>query len=186
MIASALFGLVVAGTISVYIMCNKIWRSTSITMQAVRESSLSLSRLVYRLDPYIGLRSASAVMVNSNLHGIWDGIQYWETGAKPPSATSASHDLAAGSPDGSWRLTISNAAGTVSYIDYNSQQRNILFRPVIDSVSQRRLICNYVSAARASTNISGTVGLSVTVAKRDGMFIASNTVSTLVKLRNKP
>lgn len=150
MIATALFGLVVAGTFSVYIMCNKIWHTTSANMQAVRESSRALSRLVYGIGTNSSLRSASMItLVNSN--------------------------------DGSWRLIVSNAFEGTKYIDYNHPQEKIYFWPDTNSI-----ICNNVVASSVTTNIAGTVRIQLTVAKQDGMFIASNTVSTAVKMRNKP
>lgn len=147
MIAAALFGLVVAGTVSVYIMCNKIWHSTSISMQTARESSLALSRLVYGLEADSGLRSASAI-TNINF------------------------------PDGSWRMTVSNSFSGVKYIDYNHQEK------ILSNANS--IICKDVSSATVTNNASGTIGIQLTVEKRDGMFIASNTVSTLVNMRNKP
>ena len=194
LIATALFGLVIAGTIEVYIMCNKLWHATSLSMQTTRESSLALSRMIYGMGTNSGLRTASMIRLNTNseVHSHWDGIKYWETGAKPPSAINPAHyvSVLGDDPhDNSWRLTVSNYDG-VKYIDYNIQQRNILFCPDTNQTSAARqkriLVCNYVSAARVTTNASGTVGIQLTVEKRDGMFISSNTVSTLVKMRNKP
>jgi len=196
MIASVLFGLVVAGTLSVYIMCDKIWHATSISMQTVRESSLALSRLVYGLDTNSGLRAAGMVVLNTNVGGHPYVIvnKYWETAANPPpSATNTIHYVHVGcayTPDGSWRLTFSNTYGGVKCIDYNIKQRNILFCPdtnqTAEARSKRILVCNYVSSAQVTTNASGTVGIQLTVEKRDGRFISSNTVSTSVKMRNKP
>lgn len=154
MIATALFGLVVAGTISVYIMCNKIWHSTSISMQAVRESSLALSRLVYGQETNSGLRSASMIILDTNY------------------------------PGGCWMMTVSNLFGGVKYAAYNSYLSNMYFGP--DTNDPDAIICKDVSSATVTTNAGGTVRIQLTVAKRDGMFTASNTVSTLVNMRNKP
>lgn len=186
MIATSIFGLVMAGTFGVYLMCNKIWRSTALNMQAVRESSLALSRIVYGLETDGGLRTASMVALNTNFHGEWDSIKYWETGAKPPAATSSVHYLASGSPDGSWRLVFSNAFVNTRWIDYNSKQRNMVLWTDTSSIAKRQSLCNYVASAGVTTNFNGSVGLRVTVLRSDGMFNASNTVSTLIKIRNKP
>lgn len=196
MIATALFGLVMAGTIEVYIMCNKIWHSTSISMQAARESSLALSRIVYGMGTNSGLRAAAMIRLNTNseVHSHWDGTKYWETATNsPPSAVNPAHyvSVLGDDPhDNSWRLIVSNQSDGAKYIDYNVQERNILFCPDTNQTSaarqKRMLICNYVSAARVTTNASGTVSIQLTVEKRDGMFVASNTVSTSVKMRNKP
>lgn len=148
MIATALFGLVVAGTIEVYIMCNKLWHATSLSMQTTRESSLALSRLVYGQEADSGLRSASAVTL-TNFSG------------------------------GSWRMTVSNGFGGVQYIYYNS------FTNILSNANS--IICNDVSTSSVTINATnGTIRIQLTVAKQDGMFRASNTVSTLVNMRNKP
>lgn len=147
MVATALFGLVVAGTISVYIMCNKIWHSTSLSMQAVRESSLALSRLVYGMETNSGLRTASMITnINSG---------------------------------GSWHMTVSNLSGVVQDVYYNSPEK------ILSNANS--IICRDVSSATATVNSAGgTVSIQLTVIKTNGMFVASNTVSTLVKMRNKP
>ena len=151
MIATALFGLVVAGTISIYIMCNKLWHATSLSMQTTRESSLALSRLVYGLETDSGLRSASAI---SNINF----------------------------PDGSWHMIVSNSFNGVKYIDYNSQQSNIVW----SNATMSQIVCNNVStSSNTINNTNGTIRIQLTVEKRDGMFRASNTVSTLVNIRNK-
>ena len=147
LVATALFGLVVAGAIGVYIMCNKLWHATSLGMQTARESSLGLSRMVYGVGTNSGLRSASAAMlVKSN--------------------------------DGSWRITVSNLSGGVKYLTYNRGQSNISF-PDTNSI-----ICNNVSTSGVTTNLHDTIGIQLTVAKQKGFFKSSNTVSTLVKMRN--
>ena len=125
MIATVLFGLVVAGTIEIYIMCNKLWHATSLIMQTTRESSLALSRVIYGMETNNGLRSAAMVVLQTNVPSHWNGIKYWETATNPPpSATNTAHYTHVGcsiyTPDGSWRLTFSNAYGGVKCIDYNT------------------------------------------------------------------
>ena len=188
LIATALFGLVVAGKISVYIMCNKIWHATSLGMQTVRESSLAVARMVYGMETNNGLRAAVSITIDTNVHGHWNGIEYWKTGATPPAPSDSSHYLCGygGWGDGSWRLIISNMFGGIRYIDYNIDERNMLFWPDTNSLARRLLICNYISAAQVATNAGGTVSLQLTVSKESGMFSSSNTVSTTVKMRNKP
>lgn len=198
MIATALFSLVVAGTVGVYVMCNKIWHATAINMQAVRESSLALSRIVYGVETNKGLRTASAVTLDTNFHGWPATLTYWETNGRPPAANSTIHHICSclSYPrDGSWRLVISNAFEGVKYLEYNAKLRSMLFCPATNltgsnnrlttaAEGQRLLICNYVSAARVTTNINGTITIEVTVAKQDGMFSTSNKISTMVKMRN--
>jgi len=147
MVAVALFGLVVAGTISVYIMCNKLWHATSLGMRNVSESSMALSKIVYGIGTNSGLRSASGVsLVKSN--------------------------------DGSWHMTVTYSSGYVKYINYNRSQSNISF-PDTNSI-----ICRNVSTSPPPTTNNGMIGIQLTVTRQDGMFKASNTLSTLVKMRN--
>lgn len=115
---------------------------------------------------------------------------YWETGIAPPSPANPVHYVHVGclyTPDGSWRLTFSNAFEGVACIDYNIKQRNILFCPDTEQTSaafnKRMLICNYVSSATVTTN-HGTLEIQLMVWEKDGMFVASNQVSTFVKMRN--
>lgn len=153
LIATALFGLVVAGTIGVYIMCNKLWHATSLGMQTARESSLALSRMVYGVGTNSGLRSAGTITLDTNF------------------------------PYGSWMMTVSNSFG-VEYAAYNGYVSNIYFGP--DTNDTNAIIGRHVSSARVTTNVNGTIGIQLTVVRRDGMFSSSNTVSTTVKMRNKP
>jgi len=186
MIAVSLFGLVMAGAIEVYMMCNKLWHATELKMDVTRLSSLAATRMVYGLETNHGLRAAAVFTLNTNVHGHWDGVKYWETGANPLPPSSAMQYLcgSGGLGDGSWRLGYSNSFCEMKYIDYNSQERSLLFLPRSNSIADRMLICNYVKSARVTTNLSGTIGIEVAVEKRHGNFLASNTVSTLVKIRN--
>ena len=159
MIAVALFGLVVAATIDVFIMCQKLWHATSLDMEMVHASDIALARMVAGLDTNSGLREARMVTIyTNNVYGhpypFLDSYKYWETGANPPAATDPTHYTHLGcayGSDGSWRLIISNVFGGVAYLDYNSKMRNILFWPDTNQTTAARqkriLICNYVSAA---------------------------------------
>ena len=69
MIATTLFGLVVAGTISVYIMCNKVWHTTSLSMQTTRDCNFAMSRLIYGVGTNSGLRAATSIAISSNADG---------------------------------------------------------------------------------------------------------------------
>jgi prepilin-type N-terminal cleavage/methylation domain-containing protein len=90
MIAIALFGLVMAGTIEVYIMCNKLWHATSLSMETSRLASLAIQRMVYGLGTNDGLRSAASISVNTNVHK--DGcslfLNYWDTTVNSPPAAN--------------------------------------------------------------------------------------------------
>jgi len=196
MIAVGLFTLVIAGSLGVYIMCQRMWRATSLSMDTSRMASLAIQRMVYGVETNSGLRGsvASMVVLQSNAYGhpypFPSADKYWETGASPPSAADTAHYTHVGcayGTDGSWRLIISNASDGVKCFDYNIKMRNILFCPDISQTaaarSKRILICNYVSSA-AVNNTNGTVEIQLTVWKKDGMFVASNQVGALVKMRN--
>jgi len=198
MIAVALFGLIIGGTIEVYIMCSKYWHATALSMETSGMASMAFQRMVYGIGTNCGLRSAASItFLNAHSHPypdptpLPDAYKYWESGATPPAANDVQYyactgtSLGAYSPDGSWRLVCSNAYEGVKYIDYNIKTRNILFWPDISSKSKRISICNYVSAATANVNtVDGTVEIQLTVWKKDGMFVASNQASVVVKKRN--
>lgn len=194
MIAVALFGLIVGGTIEVYIMCSKYWHATALSMETSDMASLAIQRMVYGFDTNCSLRSAGTIVLQTNAYGhpypFLSTYKYWETGEEPPDASATpyyTHVGCAYGADGSWRLIISNAFVGAQCIDYNSQIRSILFCPDTNQTSaarsKRRLICNYVSAATI-TNVNGTVTIDLTVWKKDGMFVASNQASVVVKKRN--
>lgn len=192
MIAVGLFSLVIAGSLGVYIMCQRLWRATSLSMDTSRMASLAIQRMVYGVGTNSGLRSVAMVTLNTNVGGHPYTITnyYWETGIAPPEPANSVHYVHVGcayTPDGSWRLTFSNTFDGVMCIDYNFKQRNILFCPdtaQTGAARQKRiLICNYVSSATVN-NTNGTVEIQLTVWKKDGMFVSSNQVSTFVKMRN--
>ena len=69
MIAVAIFGLAMSGAIGAYIMCQKMWHATSLSMQTNRDCNLALSRLIYGIGSNSGLREAVSVTINSNATG---------------------------------------------------------------------------------------------------------------------
>lgn len=197
MVAVGVFSLVIAGSLGVYIMCQKAWRVTTLNMDTSRMANLAIQRMVYGVGTNSGLRSAAMVMLNTNVGGHPYVINnyYWETGAPPPAPADPIHyvhvNCSAGgyltTHDGSWRLTFSNAFEGVACIDYNIKQRNILFGPDTNQTSaafgKRMLIGNYVSSATVITN-NGSVEIQLTVWKKDGMFVSSNQASAFVRMRN--
>ncbi len=197
MVAVGLFSLVVAGSVGVYIMCQKIWRATTLNMDTSRMASLAIQRMVYGVGTNSGLRSAASVALDTNVggHPYVIANDYWETGVPPPVPADPVHyvhvNCAAGgyhsTHDGSWRLTFSNAFEGVVCIDYNIKQRNILFCPDTNQTSvafgKRILIGNYVSSATVTTN-AGSLEINLTVWKKDGMFVASNQASAFIRMRH--
>ena len=181
MMALGLFLLIVAGTISVYLMCHEVWRSTSLKMDTTQYASIALARMVYGLGTNNGLRTAASIDVNTNVLGCWvTGSSY------PQPANASTHFLYTnfGTPNKSWRITSSNEFDGVKWIDYNRLASNIVFWPNIADSSSRELICNYVESATASNTGDG-IFFSITITLHDGRFHATNTVSTFVKMRNK-
>lgn len=199
MIAVALFGLVAAGIIEVFIMCNKYWHSMSLRMQTGQMADMALLKMIGGCGTNTGIREASIVELQTNAYGhpypLLAVNKYWETGASPPAAADSSHYMHVGcaylapyGPDGSWRLILSNSSDGIKCIDYNSKMRNLLLSPDTNQTAAARnkriLICNYVSAARITNNADGTVEIQLTVEKRDGLFRASNQAGLFIKKRN--
>ncbi|MDD5677699.1 MAG: prepilin-type N-terminal cleavage/methylation domain-containing protein [Kiritimatiellae bacterium] len=188
MIAVGLFGLVMAGSFSVYIMCQRMWRATSLSMDTARMASLAVERIVYGVGDNSGLRVAASISINTNMRNPTT-LDYWNTTTNsPPAANNAANELVSVSgnqSDGSWRIAYSNEQEGVRYIDYAKGQRSIVMWPDTNRAASRLLICNYVTTAFVSTNSSGLAINNLSVWKKDGVFTASNRVSTFVKRRNK-
>src|ERR1035437_5332254 len=68
LIAVGLFGLVMAGSLGVYIMCQRLWRATSLSMDTSRMASLAIERMVYGVGTNGGLRAAAGIQVDTNTH----------------------------------------------------------------------------------------------------------------------
>jgi len=198
MIAVALFGLVVAGTIEMYIMCNKIWRATSLQMQTSQMADMAISKMVAGYGTNMGLRGANMIAISTNFHGWPYTINYWETNGQPPSSDSHVHHICSCSyqhppRDGSWRMIVSNSFNGVSYIEYNAPVRLLLFCPVTDLGSyarlttaaeqQRTLICSHVSESTITNFADGSLEVKLTVYKRDGNFVSSNKASVFINNR---
>ncbi|MBI2438307.1 MAG: prepilin-type N-terminal cleavage/methylation domain-containing protein [Lentisphaerae bacterium] len=181
MIAVSLFGLAMGGAVSVYIMCQKLWRPITLSMAANREASLGLNRLVYGVGTNSGLRTAASISINSNMNGIWSGSYY------PPDPGDERHFLNPGLDDGSWRITCSNAYDGQKWIDYNSAASNIVLwvDPPPSAVNRRtrQLIANYVSEAVVSNGALG-VSIQLTIVRRGNGDSLTNRSSTYIKRRN--
>ena len=189
LIATALFGLVVVGTIEVYIMCNRLWHATSLNMQTVRASSLALSRMIYGMDTNNGLRAASSISVANDMKGMWTGTDH----VYPPAPGDSAHFLNNGLPDGSWRIISTNVFDGERCIDFNKVASNIvvwaqpqggpLAPGSVPERETRQLICNYVSDAVIMNNGSG-VSIQLTILRREGRYTSTNQIGTFVKRRN--
>jgi len=191
MITTGIFGLTMAGAIGVYVMCQKMWQATSLSMATNREGNLALSRLVYGIGSNNGLRTASNNFVYEAKKGMWNGADH----VYPPAPGDNDHFLtpaglgsgSSGSPDGSWRLTYSNAFDGERWIDFNKVASNVVLwveAPPSDPHKEtRQLICNYVSAAVITNNASG-VSIQLTIIQHKGRFTITNQIGTFVKRRN--
>lgn len=179
MIAAGIFGLVAGGAISVYLACQRVWLSTTLNIQAARDVSLALNKIVYGLGTNLGMRAAIRVTLQTNYTGLRFGANY------PLSANSTAHGLntAVGAPDGSWRMVVSNTNGS-QWIDYNSKASNLVFWPVPNAPNSRLLIGNYISSAQATTNLDG-VNISLAASHRHGQAAAAYAASTFITLRNR-
>ncbi|MDD5482269.1 MAG: prepilin-type N-terminal cleavage/methylation domain-containing protein [Kiritimatiellae bacterium] len=195
MITVLLFGLVMAGIVEVFIMCNKFWHVTSLSMETEQMANLAVSRIINGYGTNMGIRGAASMELQTNVYGhpipFLSSYKYWETGESPPAAADTAHYAHMGcafGSDGSWRLIFSNSFDGVHCIDYNIRMRNILFCPDTNQTSaarqNRTLICNYVSAASVIPNADGSAEIRFTVEKRDGMFLASNQASLFITERN--
>ena len=187
MMAVALFGMIMGGAIGVYVMCQKLWHATSLGMTTNRDGNIALSRLVYGVGSNNGLRTASSISVDNDKKGMWTGTDH----VYPPAPGDKAHFLNNGSPDGSWRMTCSNAFDGARRIDFNKEASNIVLW-VEDpgespgSVPQRetrQLICNYVSDAAVVPTNSG-VSIQLTILRCKGRSISTNRISTFIKRRN--
>ena len=189
MMAVALFGMIMGGAIGVFVMCQKLWHATSLSMATNRDGSIALSRLVYGIGSNNGLRTASSISVTDK-KGMWTGTGH----VYPPAPGDKAHFLvpAAGSPDGSWRLTCINPFDGTNRIDFNKEVSNIVLW-VEDpgegpgSVPQRetrQLICNYVSDAVVSNNGLSGVNIQLTIVRQEGQYTSTTTNKTFVKRRN--
>ena len=187
MMAVALFGMIMAGAIGVFVMCQKLWHATSLSMATNRDGSIALARLVYGIGSNNGLRTASSISVDNDKKGMWTGTDH----VYPPAPGDKAHFLNNGSPDGSWRMTCSNAFDGARRIDFNKEASNIVLW-VEDpgegpgSVPQRetrQLICNYVSDAAVVPTNSG-VSIQLTIVRQEGRFTSTNPIGTFIKRRN--
>lgn len=189
-IAVSLFGLLVTGAFGVYIMCQRMWRATSLQLETTHMANLALERMVYGLGTGSGLRAAAWIEVDTNkyksLFSPYD--PYWlnPTGVPPP-ADSAYNNLGlyfTNYTDGSWRIAYSNAQDGLRHMDYIRPQRTIVLWIQPGQSSSRRLISNYVLSSTLSNGVAG-LAIDLTISKRLGSFAASNRVSTYVARRNR-
>lgn len=188
MVAAAMFGLTMAGAISVFVMCQKLWHATSLGMATGRDGNMALSRLVYGVGSNNGLRTAASV-VYEDMKGMWTGTDH----VYPPAPGDSAHFLNPGLPDGSWRIICSNAFDGGRCIDFNKVASNIvvwaepqggpLTPGSVPERETRQLICNYVSDAFVSNNASG-VTIQLTVIQSRGRYTSTNRISTFIKRRN--
>lgn len=184
LIALALLALVMAGTISLLIMIERMWHRMELNMQTVQDGGIALGRLVYGLGTNSGLRAASRVTLNTNVYG-YRNSSY--TNYPLAAADGAAHQVyAAGggnNPDGSWRLAVYNDFNRTNWIDYNRNASNIVMWPTPNQPASRQLIGNYVAAAVVIPNSNG-LSITLTLSQQRGFFYSTNQVQTFIRYRN--
>ena len=184
MIATSIFGMTMGGAIGVYIMCQKLWQATSLSMATSRDGNMALTRLVYGIGSDNGLRTASSISLANDMKGKWTGTGH----VYPPAPGDPAHFLNPGAADGSWRITCSNAFDGERWIDFNKKVSNIVLwvekPPSAPHRSTRQLICNYVSDASVSTNAFG-INIQLTLLRKEDRFTSTNRMNTFVQLRNR-
>lgn len=179
MIAIVIFGLVMISALEVYLMCQKMWHATSLSILTTRDGSLAMARLIYGIGTNNGLRTAATITIDSNYYGTWTGGTNY-----PPQPNATTHSiLTNGTPDGSWRMICSNAFDGVRWIDFNKQASNIVCWADITDPISRQEVCNYLSNAVVSTTAAG-VNIQLTFFRKDGQYTSVNQVSNFVQRRN--
>lgn len=177
MIAAAIFGLVSAGVISLYLACQRAWHVTTLNIHAAREVNTALNKIVYGMGTNLGMRSAIRVTLRTNCSS-------WRTDTKYPlAATSLSHGIIIPStPDGSWRMIALNTNGT-QWIDYNAKASNLVFWSATNIPGSRLKIANYIAGAQVTTNSDG-INITLTAMRQHGEMRGAYEASTFIKLRN--
>ncbi len=195
MLALAIFSIIMAGAIGVFTMCQRLWYAISLDIETSQIANLAVERMIYGMGTNGGIRAASWFKVETNFggHPAVNPPRYWEDmSAAVPKANNSNYYLHKGcaySYDGSWRLSYSNSYEGVKYIDFNGTNRTLMFWEDVpaDSYStnlaSRLLIANYIASASVVSNIRGCT-VSVTVLKKRGNKVSTNTVSSFIKFRN--
>lgn len=198
MIAVGLFSLVIAGSLGVYIMCQKFWQATSLDMQTSQMAGMALSKMIFGVGTNAGIREAASVTVygyavtgdhavnnTAYAHCHYTPTAYWLYSTNsPPAATDSRLNMTCTYPTfndgGSWRLIFSNQFSGVQCIEYNFPFQTLS----LGTNSQQRIIlATYVNNAVVIPDSQG-VNISVTIARCIGNLAATNTASTYLRLRN--
>lgn len=177
MIAAAIFSLVSAGVISLYLACQRAWYATTLNIHAAREVNMGLNKIVYGMGTNLGMRAAISVKLYTNCRG-------WRTDSGYPlAATSWTHGIISSYiPDGSWRIVAINTNST-QWIDYNAKASNLVFWSVTNVPSSRLKIANYISNTKVTTNSDG-INITLTAMRQHGEMRGAYEASTFIKLRN--
>jgi len=76
MLASGLFGIVMAGALSVYFASNRSWFSADIQVRCMREADMIVQKMVYGAYGTNGLRSAISTNVSVSITGPQWSVTY--------------------------------------------------------------------------------------------------------------
>ncbi len=195
MVALAIFSILMAGAVGVFTMCQRLWHTISLDIETSQIANIAVERIIYGMGTNGGIRAASWFKVETNFggHPAVNPPKYWEDLSAPiPKASNPNYYLHKGCSypyDGSWRLTYSNSYEGAKYVDYNGTNRMLIFwgntppDSYSTNVEDRLLIANYIAKASVVSNIRGCT-ISVTVLKKRGDKVSTNTVSSFVKFRN--
>jgi hypothetical protein len=196
MISASIFLFVVAGSLTVYIMCQRFWVATTLDMQTSQAACKAVSWMVTGDGTNMGLRGSSLVRLDkyptttnnsAYIHShLWPAnYQYWtDCTLTSPAASDSALNFSCSYPTyndgGSWRLLFSNEFSGVQYIEYNFPYQTLSFGT---NAARRVLLAAYVTNAVITTNARG-INIQVTIARRVGSFASTNTASTYLDLRN--
>jgi len=196
MIAVGVFSLVIAGSLGVYVMCQKFWQATTLDMQTSQMANMALSKMIFGVGTNAGIREASSVALycypstvanSAYLHSHLNPTtyKYWIYSAMAPPAAADTRlnfacSFATFNDGGSWRLMYSNAACGAQYIEYNCPFQTLSLGT---NHNNRKILATYVADAEITTNQQG-LGIAITVARQIGNLVSTNTASAYVSFRN--
>ncbi len=155
LLASTMLGLVMAGSLSLYLMVQRTWHATSLRMYVSTQASQTLARMINGIGVNLGLRAGRAESSSVTTSG-----QDWELVLVQPG------------PGGN---------DVTNRFEYVAMDKAIYFQA--HNANQPIVIGRNVIASTAAMNYDA-VQLMVRVAETRGRFSATNEVNTRVKFRN--
>ncbi|MBA4386767.1 MAG: hypothetical protein C0404_02230 [Verrucomicrobia bacterium] len=157
LMATGIFSMVSAGTVSVMLVCNWSWHRADVDMRSMNEANLVLEKIVYGVGGTNGIRSA----VQTNVTVV--------TGT-----------------NGQWTLDYSSWDRIAYRVSYIPSNQLIAYTNVTSGGRQIPLATHVVSSTATNITNSATPGIMVMVrvGVHDGRFSSTNEASTFVHYRN--